>query len=106
MLYVMGMRMMVMKAGNASAACSHFIRTTFIIISAPTVMSAGPIAYGGTLAAQEKSSQPSNMSINAVHVSAARGTTQGSLTVHLPCPVYLLCPPTILRWDGTEALQL
>ena len=47
----MGMSMMVMKAGNASAACSHFIRTTFIIISAPTVMSAGPIAYGGTLAA-------------------------------------------------------
>ena len=51
MLYVMGIRMMVMKAGSASAACSHFIRTTFIIISAPTVMSAGPIAYGGTLAA-------------------------------------------------------
>ena len=44
--------MMVMKAGNASADCSQRMRTTFIIMSAPTVMSAGPIAYGGTFAAE------------------------------------------------------
>ncbi len=44
--------MMVMKAGNASADCSQRMRTTFIIISAPTVISAGPIAYGGTFAAR------------------------------------------------------
>lgn len=46
------MRMMVIKAGNASADCSHLMRTTFIIMSAPTVMSAGPIAYGGTFAVE------------------------------------------------------
>ena len=45
------MRTMVRKAGSASAVCSHLMRTTFIIISAPTVISAGPTAYGGTLAA-------------------------------------------------------
>ena len=44
--------MMVRKAGSASAVCSHFMRTTLSIISAPTVISAGPIAYGGTLAAR------------------------------------------------------
>ena len=82
----MGMRMMVMKAGNASAACSHFIRTTFIIISAPTVMSAGPIAYGGTLAAPTRRSQQSNTGIIAVHVSAARCSTQGSSDFACPLP--------------------
>ena len=88
MLYVMGMRMMVMKAGNASAACSHFIRTTFIIISAPTVMSAGPIAYGGTLAAPTRCFQHSNMGISAVHVSTARRSTQG--TVHAAFLAWML----------------
>ena len=49
---VAGMMMLVRKAGSASAVCSHFMRTTLSIISAPTVISAGPIAYGGTLAAR------------------------------------------------------
>ena len=49
---VAGMMMMVRKAGSASAVCSHLMRTTLSIISAPTVISAGPIAYGGTLAAR------------------------------------------------------
>lgn len=42
---------MVRKAGRASDAMSHFMRTTLIIIRAPTVTRAGPMAYGGTLAA-------------------------------------------------------
>ena len=32
------------------------------------------------------------MVINANHVSAARGSTQESLTVHLPCPAWMLSP--------------
>ena len=44
MLYVRGMTIIVMKAGSASPAWSHLILTLFIIISAPTVISAGPTA--------------------------------------------------------------
>ncbi len=51
---VAGMMMMVRKAGSASAVCSHLMRTTLSIMSAPTVISAGPIAYGGTLAARPR----------------------------------------------------
>ena len=63
----MGMSMMVMKAGSASAACSHLMRTTFIIISAPTVIRAGPMAYGGTLAAPTQNTSASAWSQRNMH---------------------------------------
>lgn len=41
---VRGMMTMVRKAGRASDAMSHLMRTTLIIIRAPTVTRAGPMA--------------------------------------------------------------
>ena len=44
---------MVMNAGTACRMSSHLMRVTLIIISAPTNMSAGPVANTGMLAARD-----------------------------------------------------
>jgi len=49
MLYVKGIRMMIMKAETVSAQCSMGILVMFLNMKIPTTTNAGAVAYEGTI---------------------------------------------------------